>query len=244
MLGCNVLFNIPGRQLFNHLILLRVINSFTSNLQIMVSPIEKIRQLKIVPIITIHRLKDINPLVHALINGGLPVAEVTYRSDLAAEAITIVSREFPGLLLGAGTILTPDQADEAYANGAKFIVTPGFNPRVVDYCLERKIPIIPGLNSPTQVEQALERGIDHVKFFPAEASGGLPFINAIAAPYGTVRFMATGGINSTNLRHYLANPHIFACGGSWLVKKELIDKGRFDEITQLVKNAVETGKEL
>lgn len=205
----------------------------------MISHIEKIKQLKIVPILTIHKLKDVIPVVQALINGGLPVAEVTFRTDVAAEAIKIASREFPGLLLGAGTILTPAQVDEAYSSGAKFMVTPGFNPRVVDYCLKRNIPIIPGLNTPTQIEQALERGIDHVKFFPAEASGGLSFINAIGGPYGTVRFMATGGINNTNLKHYLSNPFIFACGGSWMVKKELINEGRFDDIAQVVKNTIE-----
>jgi len=140
--------------------------------------------------------------------------------------------------LGAGTILTPDQADEAYANGAQFMVTPGFNPRVVDHCLKRDIPIIPGLNTPTQIEQALERGIDHVKFFPAEASGGPLFISAIAAPYGAVRFMATGGINNTNLRHYLSNPFVFACGGSWMVKKELIEQRRYEEITRLIRTTV------
>ncbi len=204
----------------------------------MVSPIEKIKQLKIVPIITIHHLKDVIPLIEALVNGGLPVAEIMYRSDIAAESIKIASREFPDLLLGAGTILTPDQIDEAYANGAKFMVTPGFNPRVVDHCLERDIPIIPGLNTPTQIEQALERGIDHVKFFPSEASGGIPFINAIAAPYRAVRFMATGGINDTNLRHYLSNAFVFACGGSWLVKKDLIESGRYDEITDQVRTSL------
>ncbi len=210
----------------------------------MVSPLEKIKKIKIIPIITVHQVKNVIPLIQALINGGLAVAEITYRSDIAAEAIKIASREFPGLLLGAGTILTPDQANEAYVNGAKFIVTPGFNPKVVDYCLEQDIPIIPGLNTPTQIEQALERGIDHVKFFPAEASGGLPFINAIAAPYGTVRFMATGGINNANLRQYLSNPFIFACGGSWLVKKELISEGRYNDITRIVEGAVKISREL
>jgi 2-dehydro-3-deoxyphosphogluconate aldolase/(4S)-4-hydroxy-2-oxoglutarate aldolase len=210
----------------------------------MVNTIEKIKQMKIVPIITIHRIKDVIPVIQALIRGGLPVAEIMFRTDLAGEAINIASRTFPDLLLGAGTILTPDQADEAYAHGAQFMVTPGFNPRVVDHCLDRNIPIIPGLNSPTQIEQALERGIDHVKFFPAEASGGLPFINAIATPYGSVRFMATGGINNTNLKHYLSNPFIFACGGSWIVKKELITESRFDDITRIVKETVESVQEL
>ncbi len=210
----------------------------------MISPIEKIKQIKIIPIITIHRMKDVIPVIQALLKGGLPVAEITFRTDLAIEAISLVSGKFPDLLLGAGTILTPDQADEAYANGAKFMVTPGFNSRVVDHCLERDIPIIPGLNSPTQIEQALERGIDHVKFFPAEASGGLPFISAIAAPYRTVRFMATGGINNTNLRKYLSNPFIFACGGSWMVNKELITESRFDDITRIVKETVESMQEL
>jgi len=210
----------------------------------MESPIAKIKQIKIVPIITIHQVKDVIPVIQALITGGLPVVEITFRTAAAAEAIKVASREFPDLLLGAGTVLTPGQVDDAYANGAQFMVTPGFNPRVVDHCLERNIPIIPGLNTPTQVEQALERAIDHVKFFPAEASGGLAFINAIGAPYGRVRFMATGGINSTNLKQYLSNPFIFACGGSWMVKKELIDEGRFEDITRLVKDTVKAIGEL
>ncbi len=210
----------------------------------MVSPLEKIKQTKIIPIITIHQVKDVIPVIQALLKGGLPVVEITFRTGLAIEAINLVSGKFPDLLLGAGTILTPDQADEAFANGAKFMVTPGFNSRVVDHCLERGIPIIPGLNSPTQIEQALERGIDHVKFFPAEASGGLPFINAIAAPYRTIRFMATGGINNTNLRQYLSNPFIFACGGSWMVKKELVEQSQYDEITKLVRTAVKLTHDL
>ena len=205
----------------------------------MTDAIERIKKFKILPIITIDRAGDIIPIIQALIEGGLPVAEITFRTNAAGEAIKIASREFPDIILGAGTVLTPDQADQAFANGAKFMVTPGFNPKVVDHCLDRDIPIIPGLNSPTQIAQALERGITHVKFFPAEASGGLPFINAIAGPYRVVRFMATGGINNTNLKQYLSSPYIFACGGSWMVKKDLIQEGRFDEITPLVKNSLE-----
>lgn len=210
----------------------------------MVNTIEKISRIKVIPIITIHQLKNVVPTIQALIKGGLPVAEITFRTEVAGEAIRIAAREFPNILLGAGTILTPDQADQAAANGATFMVTPGFNPRVVDHCLNNNITIIPGLNTPTHIEQALERGITHVKFFPAEASGGISFINAIAGPFGIIRFMATGGINDSNLKQYLSNPCIFACGGSWMVKNDLIENDRYEEITRLAKEAVRMVNEL
>lgn len=200
--------------------------------------IEKIKAYRVIPIVTLENADDMVPLGEALITGGLPVAEITFRTEAAENALKIASREIPELFLGAGTILTPEQADIAVASGAKFLVTPGFNPRVVDHCINRKIPVIPGLNTPTQIEQALERGILHVKFFPAEASGGIPFINAVAAPYVKVRFMPTGGINAGNLKSYLSNRYIFACGGSWMVRRELIETGRFTEIINLVKEAV------
>lgn len=205
----------------------------------MTDVIERIKKYKILPIITIDRAGDIIPVIQALTEGGLSVAEVTFRTGAAKEALKLARREFPDMLLGAGTVLTPDQADAAFDAGVEFVVTPGFNPKVIDHCIERKITVIPGLNSPTQIEQALERGITRVKFFPAEASGGLPFINAIAGPYKVVRFMATGGIHPGNLKDYLSNQYIFACGGSWMVKKDLIQEGRFDEITPLVKRSLE-----
>ena len=194
--------------------------------------LEKISEVKVVPIITLDQADKIVPVIQSLIDGGLRIAEITLRTKAGAEAIKIASQEFPDILLGAGTILTMDHVNLAYENGARFMVTPGFNPRVVDHCLQRKITIIPGLNSPTQIEQALDREINHVKFFPAEASGGIAFINAISGPYGTIRYMVTGGINKGNLKEYLSNRYVFACGGSWIVKNELIEQGRFDKITE------------
>ncbi|UCG26904.1 MAG: bifunctional 4-hydroxy-2-oxoglutarate aldolase/2-dehydro-3-deoxy-phosphogluconate aldolase [Bacteroidales bacterium] len=201
--------------------------------------IDKLKSFRIVPIITLEDPGDIVPLGEALISGGLPIAEITFRTGAAVDALKLASRKFPDFFLGAGTILSAEQVDIAFSSGARFMVTPGFNPRVVDHCIKKKITIIPGLNTPTQIEQALERGIEYVKFFPAEASGGIPFINAVAAPYGRVRFMATGGINAGNLKNYLSNKYIFACGGSWMVRKELIESGNFAKITRLVKESLE-----
>lgn len=202
--------------------------------------IEKIKEIKIVPIITLNQVDKIVPLIQALRDGGLQIAEITLRTQAGIEAIKTVSHVFPDILLGAGTILTIDQVKLAYESGAKFLVTPGFNPKVVDHCLRNNITIIPGLNSPTQIEQALERGITHVKFFPSEASGGINFINAISGPYGNIQFMATGGIDLNNLTQYLSNKYIFACGGSWMVKNELIEQESFSEITNQVRATLKT----
>ncbi len=204
--------------------------------------LKKIGELKIIPVIKIDKAEDAVPLGKALVAGGLPVAEVTFRTDAAEESIKRLTKELPVLLVGAGTVLTVEQIKKAVGAGAKFIVTPGFNPKVVDYCVKHKIPIVPGINNPTGIEMALERGIDVVKFFPAEASGGLKMLDAMAAPYGSVMFMPTGGIDAKNLKTYLANKKVLACGGSWMVKGELISSGKFDEIEKLVKEAVELVK--
>lgn len=204
--------------------------------------LKKIGELKIIPVIKIDKAEDAVPLGKALVAGGLPVAEVTFRTDAAEESIKRLTRELPALLVGAGTVLTVEQIKKAAGAGAKFIVTPGFNPKVVDYCVKHKIPIVPGINNPTGIEMALERGIDVVKFFPAEASGGLKMLDAMAAPYGAVMFMPTGGIDAKNLKTYLANKKVLACGGSWMVKGELISSGKFDEIEKLVKEAVDLVK--
>lgn len=200
--------------------------------------LEQIGDLGLVPVIKIERAEDAKPLGRALIDGGLPVAEVTFRTSAAEESIRALTGELPELLVGAGTVLTTDQADRAVKAGAKFVVSPGFNPRVVDWCIDNGVPVAPGINSPTQLEMALERGLTAVKFFPAEASGGLAMLKAMAAPYGGVSFMPTGGINQSNLASYLAYDRILACGGSWMVKGDLIAAGRFDEITTLVRRAV------
>lgn len=203
------------------------------------SVLEKIGQLKLVPVVKIEQAGDALPLGQALAAGGLPLAEITFRTDAAEEAIRILSDKLPEMLVGAGTVLTIDNARKAAAAGAKFIVAPGFNPKVVDYCLEHDIPVVPGVNSPTDIEMGLDRDLNVLKFFPAEASGGLRLLKALAEPYGGVKFMPTGGINADNVLQYLALKQVLACGGSWMVKTDFISAGRFDEITRLTQAAVE-----
>ncbi|MCK4339652.1 MAG: bifunctional 4-hydroxy-2-oxoglutarate aldolase/2-dehydro-3-deoxy-phosphogluconate aldolase [Candidatus Cloacimonetes bacterium] len=202
--------------------------------------LEKIGKLGIVPVVKIEKAKDAFRLGKALINGGLPIAEITFRTSAAEESIKILSKECPEILVGAGTVLTVEQAKKAVSAGAKFIVSAGFNPKVVDYCIENHVPVTPGINSPTQVEMALEKGLKVVKFFPAEASGGLSMIKSMSAPYTDVKFIPTGGINQNNLCSYLSNNKIHACGGSWMVKAGLISSGQFAEITRLTKEAIST----
>jgi len=202
--------------------------------------LKKIYEFGLVPVVKIERAADALPLGRALIEGGLPVAEITFRTAAAEESIKVLAGEFPDLLIGAGTILTVDQVKTAVGAGARFIVSPGFNPKVVDHCVEHEIPVTPGLNSPTVLEMALERGLEVVKFFPAESSGGLKFLKDMAAPYSGIQFIPTGGINGNNFNAYLDNNRVHACGGSWMVKANLISSGKFDEITKLVKEAVST----
>ena len=204
--------------------------------------LKKIGELKIVPVVTLERIDDAIPLGEALLSAGLPVAEITFRTDAAEEAIRRLSEKLPDLLLGAGTVLTVAQAQRAVAAGAQFIVAPGFNPRVVGHCVEKGIPITPGINSPTQIEMALEFELEVLKFFPAEASGGIPLLKAMAAPYTKALFIPTGGINANNIVTYLQLPQVVACGGSWMVKKELINSGAFEEIGRLSREVVELVK--
>jgi len=202
--------------------------------------LKKIGELGLVPVVKIERADDALPLGKALIKGSLPVAEITFRTAAAEEAIAMLTRELPELLVGAGTVLTVDQAKSAVGAGAKFIVSPGFSPKVVDYCIEHNIPVTPGLNNPTVLEVALEKGLEVVKFFPAESSGGLKFLKDMAAPYSGIKFIPTGGINADNLNAYLAYNRVHACGGSWMVKADLISSGKFNEVTRLAKEAVST----
>ena len=188
-------------------------------------------------------MKNAIPLAKALCEGGLPCAEVTFRTDAAEEAIRIMAEQFPDMLIGAGTVLTIDQVDRAVAAGAKFIVSPGLNPNIVKYCVDKGILITPGCMSPSDIEIALENGLEVVKFFPAEPAGGLKMIKAIAAPYVNMKFMPTGGINIKNVKEYLLYDRIVACGGSWMVKDSLMKSGEFDKITELVKEAVQVVKE-
>lgn len=203
----------------------------------------KIQEIGIIPVVVLDRVEDALPLGKALIEGGLPCAEVTFRTEAAEESIRVMSEAFPELLVGAGTVLTTEQVDRAVAAGAKFIVSPGLNPRIVKYCVEKGVVIVPGCANPSDIEQALENGLEVVKFFPAEAIGGLKLIKAMAAPYGGVKFMPTGGINANNVREYLAYDRIVACGGSWMVSGKMIKDGKFDEITELVKEAAQIVKE-
>ena len=202
--------------------------------------LEQISKIGIVPVVKIDRAEDAFPLAKALCAGGLPCAEVTFRTDAAAEAIRIMTTNFPDMCVGAGTVLNAEQVDAAVEAGAKFIVSPGLNPRTVKYCIEKKVPITPGTSSPSDIEQAIELGLDVVKFFPAEQSGGLAKIKAMAAPYVNMKFMPTGGINAKNLTSYLDFNKIIACGGSWMVPGDLINEGAWDKIEQLTREAVQT----
>ena len=204
----------------------------------MASIIEQIALHQLVPVIALQDAAQADPLAEALVRGGLPVAEVTFRTAAAADSIRAMAGR-GDLLVGAGTVLTTAQADEARDAGAKFIVSPGFNPKVVRHCLDQGLPIIPGVSNPTDIEMALEHGLEVVKFFPAEAFGGLNTLKAISAPYGQVRFMPTGGITPENISSYLAFPKVIACGGSWMVKPELYAVGDFAAVEEAVRAAVE-----
>ena len=204
----------------------------------------RFQKLGIIPVVKIDDAKDAVPLAKALCEGGLPVAEVTFRTEAAEEAIRAMSAAFPDMFVGAGTVLTTEQVDRAVAAGAKFIVSPGFNPVVVKYCVDKNIPITPGTSSPSEIEQAIGFGLEAVKFFPAEASGGIAKIKAMAGPYTQMKFMPTGGINADNLCSYLDFPKILACGGSWMVKGDLINAGAFDEIQKLTAEAAAIVKEI
>jgi 2-dehydro-3-deoxyphosphogluconate aldolase/(4S)-4-hydroxy-2-oxoglutarate aldolase len=202
--------------------------------------LQKIADVGIVPVVKLDTPDQALPLGRALIEGNLPVAEVTFRTDAAEESIKKLTAELPGLLVGAGTVTTVEQAKRAVAAGAKFLVSPGFNPTVVKYCVDNGIPITPGINSPSQIEQGLEMGLTVLKFFPAEQSGGLEMLKAFAGPYGSVRYIPTGGVNVKNMADYLSYPKILAVGGSWMVKPELLAAGNYVEVTRLCREAVMT----
>jgi len=204
----------------------------------MFEKIQAIGRLSLLPVVQIEHAADAVNLGKALIEGGLPCAEITFRTDSAEQAIKFISATFPEIILGAGTVLSIAQAEKAIGAGAQFIVSPGFNPKVVDWCLEHGVPAIPGVATPTEIEMGLDKGLNVLKFFPAQALGGIETLKALAAPYASVRFIPTGGINPQNLAEYLQMPIVFACGGSWFVKTNLIAAGEFDEITRLTKEAV------
>lgn len=199
---------------------------------------EQLQAMKVIPVIAIEQAEDIIPLGAALVENGLPVAEVTFRSAAAVEAIRLLRQAYPEMLIGAGTVLNREQVIAAKEAGATFIVSPGFNPNTVKACQELNIPIIPGVNNPSTIEAALEMGLTTLKFFPAEASGGTGMIKALLAPYIQVRLMPTGGISIHNIRDYLAIPRVIACGGSWMVDKKLIEQKNWQEIGRLARDAV------
>lgn len=205
---------------------------------------EQMSRIGIVPVIALEDAGDAAPLAEALLKGGISCAEVTFRTAAAEETIRKMSEEYPEMLVGAGTVLTTEQADRAVAAGAKFIVSPGLNPVTVKYCQEKEIPVIPGIMTPSEIELALSLKLTEVKFFPAEAAGGIKMIQAMSAPYGNVRFMPTGGISLANMEDYLSFPKVFACGGSWMVKKDLIQAGAFYRITELSRQAVQKKEEI
>ncbi len=198
----------------------------------------KVQKMGIVPVIKLDDAKDAVPLAKALYEGGLPCAEITFRTAAAEESIRRMREAYPDMLIGAGTVLTTEQVDKAVSAGATFIVSPGLNPKIVRYCVEKDIPITPGCSNPSDIEAAIELGLEVVKFFPAEAAGGLAMIKAMAAPYVNMKFMPTGGINEKNLISYLDFNKIIACGGSWMVNDELVKAGNFDKIKQLTREAV------
>ena len=201
--------------------------------------VTELRRLRLVPVIVIDDHSGASSLAQALVDGGLPCAEVTFRTKGAREALERISAEFPQILAGAGTVLTPAQAKEARDAGARFVVAPGFSPAVVEYCIEHDIPVFPGIATPSEIEAALMRGLNVLKFFPAEPLGGLSYLKAISAPYGMVEFMPTGGISLQNVGSYLSFPKVVACGGSWIAPSDWIASGQFDRIAAAARSAVE-----
>lgn len=198
---------------------------------------ERFYDYAVVPVVVLNDADDAVPLADALIKGGLPCAEVTFRTDAAEESIRRICESFPDMLVGAGTVLTTEQVERAHKAGAKFIVSPGFDPEIIDCCISIGLPVLPGCITPSEIAQAVKRGLKVVKFFPAEQSGGVAMIKAMAAPYSMVKFMPTGGISTQNLADYLSCDKILCCGGSWMVKEDLIKSGSFDKITDITREA-------
>lgn len=201
--------------------------------------VEKLSDVGIVPVIKLDKVENAEKLAKALRDGGINCAEVTFRAKGADQVIAKMTKAFPDMLVGAGTVLTCEQADAAYAAGAKFCVAPGLNPKVVKHCLDSGIPFAPGLSSASEIEQAIELGLDFAKFFPAEQAGGLPYIKSVCGPYTSMRFMPTGGVSADNLNTYLAYPKIVCCGGSWIVPSKLLDAEDWAGITALCREAID-----
>ena len=198
----------------------------------------QLANLKVIPVIAINRAEDAIPLGKALVENGMPCAEITLRTECAIEAISIMRKTYPDMLIGAGTVLTTEQVDASMNAGVDFIVSPGFNPRTVQYCIDKGVAIVPGVNNPSLVEQAMEMGLRTLKFFPAEPSGGTAMLKALTAVY-PVKFMPTGGVSLKNVDAYLSIPSVLACGGTWMVPTNLIDEGKWGELGKLVRDAVD-----
>ncbi|CCN84040.1 KHG/KDPG aldolase (Includes: 4-hydroxy-2-oxoglutarate aldolase; 2-dehydro-3-deoxy-phosphogluconate aldolase) [Vibrio nigripulchritudo SFn27] len=200
---------------------------------------EQLKALKVVPVIALDKAEDIIELGKVLVENGLPVAEITFRSDAAVEAIRLLRESQPDMLIGAGTVLNAEQVKAAKEAGATFIVSPGLNPNTVKACQAEGIDIVPGVNNPSAIEAALELGLKTLKFFPAEASGGINMVKSLLAPYTDIELMPTGGVSPKNVNDYLAIPRVIACGGTWMVDKKLIEEGKWDELAKLTREAVE-----
>lgn len=197
--------------------------------------IKLLHEEKIVPVVAIESPERAPGLARALLEGGISLIEVTFRTERAADAIAAIHREVPEMHLCAGTVLTPEQAEQALAAGAEAIVSPGTSPRVVEFCQSGSVPVLPGCATPTEVEACLSMGLTNLKFFPAEAMGGVAVLKALSGPYGGVKFMPTGGIGCKNLKEYLALPNVLACGSSWIAPKNLIEAGEFAAVTERAK---------
>ena len=205
---------------------------------------ERFAEIGIIPVVVLDDPSKAEPLGRALSRGGLPAAEVTFRTDAAEETIRILKNKYPDMLVGAGTVLTKEAADRALSAGAEFIVSPGFDPEIVKYCLEKGVTVCPGTQPPSEMMEAMKMGLDHLKFFPAELSGGLPMIKAITSALVNLKIMPTGGINASNVSEYLSCDKVFAAGGSWMVKKDLIQTGKFEEIERLTREAADIVKKV
>lgn len=204
----------------------------------MKNAIDALSSARLVPVVKIEEGRDALPVAKAILDGGISVMEVTFRTPAAEKAVKEISEKLPEMFVGAGTLLSTEQVKAAKNAGAKFFVSPGFNEKTADFCKSEGLPFFPGIVTPSELERALYRGFDHLKFFPAEAAGGVKMIKALSAPYHGVKFMPTGGINLENLQNYLALPSVFACGGSFMINKKEIAKGNFESITEAVKKAV------
>ena len=199
--------------------------------------LEALKSTGIIPVVKIDDPKDAVPMAKALLKGGLPAAEITFRTPAAAESIRLIAENVPEVFVCAGTVLTIEQAETAVNNGAKAIISPGTNPKVVSWCIENNVPVFPGCATPSEVEKNIELGLTAVKLFPAEVVGGVNMLKALAGPYSSMKFMPTGGINTENVKEYLSLKNVVACGGSWICPENLIREGKFDEIAKIAQEA-------